>query len=153
VVDGVLGPDVLAMTPVDHDEHLLQQPDDAVAEAGAELDQLGLAQPAGAQATLDVGLVELRLGLGDPAQAVGVDGQQPQGGVVADLGAAEQVGDLQHRDVVLPGPVAGLRRGEPERLVNGPQERQGHAPVGGEPLVGAVKALGGRHHRRVQEHQ
>jgi hypothetical protein len=48
VVDGVLGPDVLTMAPVDRDQHLLQQSDDAVAEPRAELDQLGLAQPTGA---------------------------------------------------------------------------------------------------------
>jgi hypothetical protein len=38
VVDGVLGPDVLAMAAVDHQKHSLQQPDDAVAELGAKLD-------------------------------------------------------------------------------------------------------------------
>jgi hypothetical protein len=38
VVDGVLGPDVLAAAAVDHQEHSLQQPDNPVAELGAKLD-------------------------------------------------------------------------------------------------------------------
>ena len=36
VVDGVLGPDVLATTAVDHQKHPLQQPNDPVAELGAD---------------------------------------------------------------------------------------------------------------------
>jgi hypothetical protein len=51
---------------------------------GAELDQLALVQAGGAQAPLDVGLVVVGLGLGDAAQAVGVDGQQPQGRLVLE---------------------------------------------------------------------
>jgi hypothetical protein len=50
---------------------------------GAELDQLALVQAGGAQAPLDVGLV-VGLDLGDAAQAVGVDGQQPQGRLVLE---------------------------------------------------------------------
>jgi len=37
VVDGVLGPNMLATPAVDHQEHSLQQPDDPVAELGADL--------------------------------------------------------------------------------------------------------------------
>ena len=42
VVDGVLGPDMLATAAVDHQEHSLQQLDDPVADLGAELNQLTL---------------------------------------------------------------------------------------------------------------
>src|SRR4029453_13905906 len=42
VVDGVLGPDVLATAAVDHQKHSFQQPDDLVAELGADLNQLTL---------------------------------------------------------------------------------------------------------------
>jgi hypothetical protein len=42
VVDGVLGPDVLATAAIDHQKHSLQQPDDPVAELGADLNQLTL---------------------------------------------------------------------------------------------------------------
>jgi hypothetical protein len=128
-------------------------PGDAVAEPRAELDQLALVQAGGTQAALDVGLVELGLGLGDPAQAVGVHGQQPQAGVVVGAAAAEQLGDLQHGDVVVAGSGVGLRRGEAERLMHRLQERKGDAPLVGQLPIGTVEALGRRHHRRVQERQ
>jgi hypothetical protein len=43
MVDGVLGPDVLATAAVDHQEHPLQQPNNPVAELGTDLNQLRLA--------------------------------------------------------------------------------------------------------------
>jgi hypothetical protein len=46
MVDGVLGPDMVAAAAIDHQQHSLQQPDDPVAELGAELDQLTLVQSA-----------------------------------------------------------------------------------------------------------
>jgi hypothetical protein len=112
-----------------------------------------LVQPEGAQAPLDVGLVVVGLGLGDAAQAVGVLGQQPQGRLVLPSGAAEGLGDLEKGHVVLTGPVVGLWWGEPEGPVERLQERQGDPALGGQLLVGAVQALGGGHHRRVQERQ
>jgi len=112
----VLGPDVLATAAVDHQKHPLQQPNDPVAELGADLNQLTLVQSCGAEAALDVGLV-LRLGLGDAAQAVGVHGQQPQGSFVAYSRLPEQPCHLQHGRVVLASPITGHRSGEAERLV------------------------------------
>ena len=141
------------MAAVDHHDGLLEQPDDAVAEPRAVLDQPALVQAGGAEAALDVGLVELGLGLGDPAEAVGIHRQQPQGGVVADAAAAEQLGDVQHGDVVFAGPGGGLGRGEAERLIHRLQELDGDAPLVGQLPVGTVEALGRRHHRRVQEGQ
>jgi hypothetical protein len=151
VVDGVLGPDVLAMAPVDLEDGPLQQPDGPVPEPAAALDQLALVEAGRPEAALDVGLVELRLGLGDPAQAVGVHGQEAQGRVVVRPGAPEQLGDVEHGDVVLARAGAGLRRREAERLVQGPQERQRHIPVVRELPVGTVQPFRPGHHRPVEE--
>ena len=75
-----------------------------------------------------------------------------EGRLVLPAGAAEGLGDFQHGHVVLTGPVVGLRWGEPEDRGAPARTRAGPA-LGGELLVGAVQALGGGHHRRVQEQQ
>jgi hypothetical protein len=68
---------------------------------------LPFVQASGPEPPLDIGLVVVGLGLGDPAHAVGVDGQQPEAGVVVHPGVPEQLGHLQHGDVVGAGLVAG----------------------------------------------
>ena len=118
-----------------------------------ELDQLALVEAGGSEAPLDVGLVVVGLGLGDPPQAVGVHGQEPQRRVIAASGTSEQLRDVQHGGVVLAGPVAWRWGGEAERLVDRLHQLQGHPAVGGELPVGAVQALGCLHHRRVQERE
>src|SRR5215207_10889270 len=104
------------MPPVGHQEGSLQQREDLIAEPAAELNQLALVETGGAEAPLDVGLVVVGLGLGDPSQAVGVHGQEPQRRVVAASGTSEQLRDIEHGGVVLTGPVAWLWGGEAERL-------------------------------------
>jgi hypothetical protein len=95
-----------SVAPVEPEEGPLQQRVDAIAQAGPELDQLGLVQSGGPQTSLDIGLVEVGLGLGDA----------PQGRLVAHPGAPEQLRDLEDDRVILAGPVGGPRGCEPERL-------------------------------------
>jgi hypothetical protein len=147
----MLDPDVLAMAPVDQQQRPLQQFDDVVAELAAELDQLLLLQAGAAEAPLDVGLVVIGLGLGDPPQAVGIDRQQPQRRLVVDADAPEGRDHVQHRAVVLAGPVGGLRRGEAEGPVQRQHQRQRHPAVGGELFVGSIQPLGCGHRGRLEE--
>jgi hypothetical protein len=50
-------------------------------------------------------------------------------------------------------PIAGLRSGETERLVERLQEAHRHPTIRGELLVGAIQALGQGHNGRIQERQ
>ena len=61
MVHGVLGPRMDSVSPVHHDEHLLQRRGDAVAELGSELDQLSLGHAGRSRALLDMGFVEVDL--------------------------------------------------------------------------------------------
>jgi hypothetical protein len=60
---------------------------------------------------------------------------------------------LQHDRLVLASHVAGLRRGEAERLVECLHQAHRRPTLGGKLLVGAVEAFRQSHHRRIQECQ
>ena len=152
VVDGVLGPDVLATTAIDHPKHPLQQPNDPVAKLGADLNQLTLVQSSGAEAALNVGLVVVRLGLGDAAQVVGVHGQQPQGSVVGC--SAPQVNPATSNMVASSSPALSRGSGgaKPSDWWSACRKLIG-TPIGGELLAAAIQAFRQIHHRRIQECQ
>jgi hypothetical protein len=150
VVHGVLDPRMDAMSPVHHNERLLQRRGDAVAEIGPELDQLSLGHAARSQALLDVRLVELGLGLREPAHRVGVDREQPDNRFVWDFHTAEEGHDVEQREVVFPRSVVWVGRLEADRLVKALHERLGDAALGGDDFVPAIESSG-RQGRGVEE--
>jgi hypothetical protein len=66
MADRVVEPDVLAVPPVDGHQDLLEQRRQPRPGGAAPLQQVLLGGPGLAQALLDLGLVELGLGLGEP---------------------------------------------------------------------------------------
>jgi hypothetical protein len=130
------------VSPIHHDDRPLQRRGDAVAELGPELDQLSLGHAGRSQTLLDVGLVELGLGLREPAHRVGVDGEQPDDRFVRDVDSPEELHDVEQREVVLAGTVVRVRWLEADRLVKALHERLGDAALGGDLFVPAIKRPG-----------
>jgi hypothetical protein len=71
---------VLAVPPVERHQGLLEQRDQPEPDGAALVEQILLGRSGLALWLLDLGLVEFGLGLGQPAQGVGVGAQQPQRG-------------------------------------------------------------------------
>ena len=154
VVDGVLGPDMLAMAPVDHHDGPLEQPDDAVAEPRAELDQPALVQAGGAEAAARCWSRSTRprpwrSGAGcrrtRPAAAGWRRRRTP-----APRNSSAMSSMVMSSS---PARAAGSGGAKPSAWWTACRNSTETPALGGELPVGTVQALGRRHHRRVQEGQ
>jgi hypothetical protein len=147
VVDGV----ALLVAVVEGQQHLLDHLGQLVAELGGGLAHLPLVQARGQQRPLDVVVVELRLGLGDPAQVLPVHPRHPdQHPVVQPHGPAEP-GAGQQVPVEGVDGVVRLGTAQPRGLVDPLHQGHRQLQLGAELLVGGVgqRPPGQRH--QVQE--
>jgi hypothetical protein len=96
----------------------------------ADLQDLCLAHAGGQHRLLDVGVEELGLGLGDPAEILRIDPERPDGPSLRDAGGQGELADREHLQVVFPHAVLGQGNWKAQRLVDPLDELHGPAVLG-----------------------
>jgi hypothetical protein len=137
VANGMVEPDMLAVPPVERHQGLLQQRDQVHAGGAALVEQILLGRSGLTLWLLDLGLVEFGLGLGQPAQGIGIGAQQPQYRSLLGPDRHELLDQLDDHQVVLTNVVGGGWWAEAEGVVQLLHHGQVDAALGAELLVGA----------------
>ena len=151
MVRGMLDPDVLAVSSVDRHDRGFQRGDDALPDVGAELHEAVLVHAGTPESSLDLGLVQLGLGLRKAAEGVRIHAEQAERARLARAEARERPNGVDHLRVVPTSPISRGRRREPHGLVQGAHEGHRDVLVGAELAVGPVGGARPGHHRRVEE--
>ena len=151
VADGVVEPDVLAVPPVDRQQRLLEQRWKLRTGHATGVQEVLLGRSGPAQGLLDLGLVQVGLGLGQPSEDIGIGAQEPQHHILVGTDGEQLLEQLDDDQIVFADVVGGACWGEAESVMQPSHRRQLDALLGAELLVGAGQPRLGGHDWDVHE--
>jgi hypothetical protein len=140
VVDDVLEPGVLLVTVIEGQERLIQQGSDLHSPLGGEIQDLAFADSGLDQRPLELCSPPVRLGLGNPPQAVAVDAQPPLNHRCLEPPPKLPLDQLGDASLVLADMVVRIGLGEADRFTNDHGQLQRDAGLRAQPPEGRRRA-------------